>query len=68
MMYNIDKENKMFIVGNNYLNKYFPGRDWIEDKELENGNYQCLCINCNRFFIGHKKRLLCFECYNLQSI
>jgi len=57
----------MNIASNNYLYKTFPGRDWIEDRELENGNYECLCLNCEKSFIGHKRRLLCFECYNIQK-
>lgn len=31
-------------------------RDWVEDFPLENGNYLHVCADCNRKFIGHKRR------------
>ena len=37
-------------------------RDWEADKEHENGNYQCRCIHCSQWFIGHKRRVLCKHC------
>jgi hypothetical protein len=42
--------------------KYYPGRDWEDDKSLENGNYENICIICKRPFIGYKRRMICFEC------
>lgn len=36
--------------------------DWTEDATHENGNYQCRCLNCNRLFMGHKRRLICKDC------
>ena len=36
--------------------------DWTEDQEHENGNYQCRCIVCSAWFIGHKRRVLCKHC------
>lgn len=36
--------------------------DWTEDAAHENGNYQCRCLNCNRLFVGHKRRLVCKVC------
>jgi hypothetical protein len=54
-------------MNSNFVFIEYPGRDWKEDKDLENGNYQCLCVVCKRFFIGHKRRLICFECYNNQK-
>lgn len=36
--------------------------DWLEDADHENGKYQCQCCHCNRFFIGHKRRVVCAQC------
>ena len=38
--------------------------DWPEDFKEENGNYTCQCLDCGRFFIGHKRRMQCKECAN----
>jgi|SRR6185503_64749 len=38
------------------------GLDWLEDGLHENGNYMPSCVNCNRTFIGHKRRVVCKEC------
>ena len=40
-------------------------RNWIEDAPHENGNYECLCCECDQVFIGHKRRVLCKLCSNL---
>lgn len=37
-------------------------RDWVEDAELENGNYFNQCAACNITFIGHKRRVVCKAC------
>lgn len=37
-------------------------RNFPEDKALENGNYTNLCCNCGKWFIGHKRRVLCKVC------
>jgi hypothetical protein len=37
-------------------------RNWTEDYPHENGNYQNLCYTCNRFFYGHKRRVICRDC------
>lgn len=37
-------------------------RDWSEDFNHENGNYQNLCYNCQKTFIGHKRRVVCKLC------
>ena len=58
----------MFMTSNlQTYHIFYPGRDWEGDFQMENGNYECLCIACKRPFIGHKRRLLCFECYNIQK-
>ncbi len=41
--------------------KYDP-EDWEEDKDLENGNYSCLCRQCGCEFTGHKRRIICKKC------
>jgi hypothetical protein len=37
-------------------------RDWDEDFNHENGNYQCHCGVCGNYFIGHKRRVRCKVC------
>lgn len=37
--------------------------DWPEDRELENGNYQNICYNCDSVFIGYKRRTECKKCF-----
>lgn len=37
-------------------------RTWHEDKDHENGNYSCLCCECGRMFVGHKRRVVCRSC------
>lgn len=37
-------------------------RNWYEDAELENGKYQCVCVQCKKTFIGHKRRVQCRTC------
>lgn len=43
----------------------FAERNWTEDASHENGNYECLCCECDQMFIGHKRRVLCKACSNL---
>lgn len=38
------------------------GRDWPEDADHENGNYQNKCLGCGEYFIGHKRRCFCRKC------
>jgi Zn finger protein HypA/HybF involved in hydrogenase expression len=45
----------------------YPGRDWEDDFKEENANYECFCFDCNRPFIGHKRRIICFECSKKQG-
>ena len=35
---------------------------WLEDAELENGNYINKCSICGHDFIGYKRRVICREC------
>lgn len=42
-------------------------KDWPEDFQHENGDYQCHCIGCNGVFRGHKRRVMCKECANPPS-
>lgn len=37
-------------------------RDWAEDFSHENGNYDNRCSICERFFVGHKRRVICKAC------
>ena len=46
----------------------YPGRDYIEDYRFENGNYECLCFECKKPFIGHKRRIICKECSDRNNL
>src|SRR5690242_8574154 len=46
----------------------FSDRDWLEDFEHENGQYQCICVMCGKSFIGHKRRTCCEICTPKQKI
>lgn len=37
-------------------------RDWPEDYNQENGNYQNKCIGCGLLFYGNKHRVICKQC------
>ena len=39
-------------------------RDWQEDFKHENGNYQNQCCQCKKWFMGHKRRVVCKVCTN----
>ncbi len=39
-------------------------KSWKEDFEHENGNYFNKCCHCKCDFIGHKRRVICKECYS----
>lgn len=36
--------------------------DWPEDAGQENGAYSCICADCGRMFVGHKRRVTCRAC------
>jgi hypothetical protein len=38
-------------------------KDWKEDFQHENGNYECICCSCGDRFFGHKRRVQCKQCY-----
>lgn len=38
-------------------------RDWTEDYQYENGNYECLCLTCHQRFYGYKGRYICKVCH-----
>ena len=51
-----------FSAGDNKL-PYIPtGRDWIEDTNQENGNYENECSICSEVFYGNKHRFVCKLC------
>jgi len=51
-------------IADQYLKEGEKTRDWEEDFKHENGNYQCKCIYCSEFFVGHKRRVICKICHN----
>ncbi len=48
----------------NIFEMEYTDRDWEEDKQFENGNYECVCLKCNKTFTGHKHRMFCKICSN----
>ncbi len=43
--------------------KFNPKNYW-EDFEDENGNYECKCSECGSSFFGYKRRTVCKDCKN----
>lgn len=43
--------------------KLTGNKNWIDDFKLENGNYYNNCVFCKELFVGHKRRVVCKECY-----
>jgi len=39
----------------------YPG-DWPEDFKDENGQYMCVCVECDSHFWGYKRRIICKQC------
>lgn len=46
--------------------KKIEGRNWEEDYAHENGNYTNKCIDCDKMFRGHKRRIICKRCASLK--
>lgn len=42
--------------------------DWPEDFQHENGCYQCRCCNCEKYFIGYKRRVQCKKCAKISEL
>jgi hypothetical protein len=38
-------------------------RNWHEDYNLENGKYYNFCAICSNEFLGHKRRVICRQCF-----
>ena len=59
---NIQPESPSFI--SKMLDEPKPDElDYIADFAEENGMYHHECIRCGREFIGHKRRVICKQCY-----
>lgn len=43
-------------------------RDWPEDFDQENGEYQNECYLCHEIFVGNKHRVECKRCVTLQKV
>ena len=56
---NSDIQKSMEAVCNAVPNS---DRDWPEDFDHENGNYECKCLTCGNMFRGHKRRVICKVC------
>lgn len=54
----MDKNNRPYYEIINQKHK-----NWTEDYQHENGNYLCTCNQCDHEFIGHKRRVICRECF-----
>lgn len=44
-----------------------PEGNWPEDFPLENGNYLCRCLVCEKTFIGYKRRAQCKVCHDKEK-
>ena len=42
-------------------------KNWKEDFHLENGKYINICCKCDEEFLGHKRRVICKQCMNIES-
>lgn len=42
-------------------------KNWVEDFNLENGNYICTCLICDHQFFGYKRRIICKECFDSEQ-
>ncbi len=49
------------------LGKENTAKDYHEDAEHENGNYQNTCADCGEFFTGHKRRVICRLCRDKET-
>ena len=64
----VDLDRQQEEIKSNEVTRIIPEFDspknWTQDRNLENGNYTNVCIRCKSAFMGHKRRVLCFECAN----
>lgn len=37
-------------------------KNWTIDFKHENGKYMNQCLACDSYFLGYKRRLICYEC------
>ncbi len=44
----------------------FDACDYPEDAPYENGSYLNRCVECQRLFVGHKRRVFCKVCEERQ--
>lgn len=42
--------------------KQYTERDFPEDADQENGNYERECVSCGKSFVGNKHRTTCKSC------
>jgi hypothetical protein len=50
------------------LDSIDPSCSYEEDRELENGDYLCICRNCTKPFIGYKRRTICKRCLKIEKV
>jgi hypothetical protein len=55
------RQYNRLAVGTEYIRAHSP--DWWEDRTHENGNYDNICNRCKCRFVGHKRRVLCRQCF-----
>ncbi len=58
---NLQDKDKALHIGS-VMPSFDSPLNWKEDFKHENGNYTCKCYQCDRYFIGHKRRPMCKEC------
>lgn len=50
------------MANESYKEALVSNRNWIKDFNYENGKYLNKCLACDCNFIGHKRRLICYQC------
>jgi hypothetical protein len=63
VIYHYDSEGKIIDTDISVpYNIEYTNKDYPEDRDLENGNYVRICVDCGSKFVGHKKRIQCKVC------
>ena len=64
----IERLNSKLKTNINTISTLTGFHNWKEDFSHENGNYQNICLTCNTYFIGHKRRVHCKVCANANEL
>ncbi len=61
---NKNQQHHKDMIHASYASLQSYSGNWTEDFSHENGNYINMCIECDNTFLGHKRRVLCNNCFN----